>query len=137
MFDGACSKCKRIVGDNVVKEGDKFLCCQCAESRLNDLKSQLVDKYRDATGGVWPCSICGRSVSPVCFRCVECTKENEQAYFEALKNLVDKLDLVHENDEYKKVWSWYHSHSGPYVGPQYEHELDKARALVKKEKTNG
>jgi len=33
--------------------------------------------------------------------------------------------------------SWYHSHSGPYVGPQYEHELDKARALVKKEKTNG
>ena len=71
------------------------------------------------------------------FLCPTCAEARLRDVKDALKNLVDKLDLIEKNDEYQGVWGLYHVHGGNYKGPTYEQEIKKARALLKEGKTNG
>jgi hypothetical protein len=50
---------------------------------------------------------------------------------EALRQLVDRLDLVHADDRYESVWSISQMYVGPYKGPTYTKELAIARAALK------
>jgi uncharacterized coiled-coil protein SlyX len=50
---------------------------------------------------------------------------------ECLKRLVDKLCVVHEDEQYKAVWMLWMIHNGPYNGPQYADELKAAAAALK------
>ena len=47
-----------------------------------------------------------------------------------LRALVDRLTGVHESAKYEAVWVFWHSHHGPYTGPTYVDELDRARAVL-------
>jgi hypothetical protein len=56
--------------------------------------------------------------------------EEELSARAALRALIDRLDLVHEDERYKSVWMMYMIHGGRYDGPTYEQELrDAKRAL--------
>jgi hypothetical protein len=84
-----CAECSMVPSDdNLIKDGDRFLCSLCAEARLRDVT-------------------------------------------DALKKLLDRLDLIDGSPEYKGVWTFYHVHGMEYKGPTYEHEFKQARALVK------
>lgn len=55
----------------------------------------------------------------------------------ALRALVQKLDAVHEDPQYKGVWMMHHVHGGRYTGLKYEVELHNARVVVEgQESTN-
>lgn len=47
-----------------------------------------------------------------------------------LKALVERIKEVGEHPEYRAVWECAHLHRGPYRGPQYESEMNKARAAL-------
>lgn len=54
-----------------------------------------------------------------------------QAQIEAaLRDLVERLDFVHDDRAYKSVWAVNQLHVGPYSGPTYEKELEKAKAVL-------
>ncbi len=42
---------------------------------------------------------------------------------EVLRALVEKLNAVHEDPQYKGVWTLHHVHGGRYSGLTYEKEL--------------
>ena len=50
---------------------------------------------------------------------------------DALRNLVNKLNLVREDKYYKAMWALAWSHNGPYTGPTYEQELERATEALK------
>lgn len=51
--------------------------------------------------------------------------------FILLKQLVDKLEEVHNSDEYKGVWSLYQLHFPEgYKGLQYAEEFQKAKKFL-------
>lgn len=56
----------------------------------------------------------------------------EGVLYDALKDLLDRLDVVHEDERYKSVWQISQLHVGQYKGPTYEEEYNNARRLVKK-----
>ena len=49
----------------------------------------------------------------------------------ALEGLISKLDEIHGNSAYKGVWEISQIHCGPYRGPTYTEELQRARAALK------
>ena len=49
---------------------------------------------------------------------------------EALQQLVDRLDEVHEHPAYKSVWTLYVIHGMRYDGPTYVDALAKARKAL-------
>lgn len=49
----------------------------------------------------------------------------------ALKGLVDRLDYVHNDPAYASVWALNQLHNGPYRGPTYTADLEKARATLR------
>jgi hypothetical protein len=49
---------------------------------------------------------------------------------DALRGLVDRLDDVHIDPAYKAVWEIHQLHAGPYAGPTYVADLEKARAAA-------
>ena len=51
--------------------------------------------------------------------------ENERMR-EALKGLVERLLLIHDDPQYIAVWTIFQTHCGPYRGPQYVRELEAA-----------
>lgn len=48
----------------------------------------------------------------------------------ALDNLVSRLELIGENEQYKAVWVLHAAHGGKYTGPTYTAELAAARAVL-------
>ena len=48
----------------------------------------------------------------------------------AAQAVVDKLDEIHENTEYKSVWTLYRIHGRKYDGPTYEVELATLRTTL-------
>lgn len=46
---------------------------------------------------------------------------------QALRGLIDRLDYVHDDPAYKSVWAINQMHCGPYSGPTYTVDLEKAR----------
>ena len=52
-----------------------------------------------------------------------------------LAELVNRLDEVHANSAYERVWVQNHMSSGAYTGPTYVEALDDARTLLAS--TNG
>jgi hypothetical protein len=48
----------------------------------------------------------------------------------ALKRLVDKLDLIGEDPQFRSVWTMHKVHGGNYTGPTYVEELKEARAAL-------
>lgn len=55
--------------------------------------------------------------------------DNEQMR-EALKGLVERLLLIHDDPQYIAVWTIFQTHCGPYRGPQYVRELEAARTAL-------
>jgi hypothetical protein len=55
--------------------------------------------------------------------------ENERMR-EALKGLVERLLLIHDDPQYIAVWTIFQTHCGPYRGPQYVRELEAARTAL-------
>jgi hypothetical protein len=49
---------------------------------------------------------------------------------EDLGALVNRLDVVHKNPAYESVWIVSHLHVGPYAGPAYTEELERARQAL-------
>lgn len=49
---------------------------------------------------------------------------------EGLRELIERLDFVAEDEAFKSVWLINQIHAGPYQGPTYVGALEKARALV-------
>jgi len=49
---------------------------------------------------------------------------------EALQGLVDRLDEIAANDEFKSVWTLHHVHGGRYAGPTWVDALERARAAL-------
>jgi len=45
----------------------------------------------------------------------------------ALRGLIERLDYVHADPSYKSVWMINQAHVGPYTGPTYAVDLEKAR----------
>lgn len=52
---------------------------------------------------------------------------------EALTELVEALDEVHDSAAYQAVWVMYQVHHGKYTGPTYTNPHMKARAALAKE----
>ncbi len=52
-----------------------------------------------------------------------------------LKGLVDRLDYVHADPAYRSVWTVNQLHTGPYTGPTYVVDLEKARHIVDEQST--
>ena len=48
----------------------------------------------------------------------------------ALKDLVDRLEFIHNDQEYIGVWVESQVHRGKYTGPTYEKELDRAKKAI-------
>ncbi len=48
----------------------------------------------------------------------------------ALRVLVDKLDVVHNSDDYMQVCGIAQVHVGPYNGPTYIEELERAKQVL-------
>lgn len=55
---------------------------------------------------------------------------NHDRLVEALQGLVNRLDFVHESEEYKGIWTLAHVHGVRYNGPKYSTELETARAAL-------
>lgn len=49
----------------------------------------------------------------------------------ALKNLVDRLEEIHNDSRYTAVWSNYYIHGGKYTGPTYVKELEEAKEALR------
>ena len=49
---------------------------------------------------------------------------------EALQGLVDRLDEIAANDEFKSVWTLHYVHGGVYRGPNWVDALERARAAL-------
>ena len=62
----------------------------------------------------------------------ELLREEREKYSAALSNLVDAIECVHSDPEYKSVWTLHHIHGGKYKGPGYGEELERARAILEK-----
>ena len=59
--------------------------------------------------------------------------ENEnEILMTALECLVNKIELVSKSPEYESVWFVNQLHVGPYTGPTYKVEFDKAREALAK-----
>ncbi len=54
--------------------------------------------------------------------------------YEALKNLIERLDAVHEDPQYKGVWTLHHVHGGRYTGLTYTKALEQARKALEASK---
>ncbi len=54
---------------------------------------------------------------------------------EAAKALSDRLSVIHANEDYKAVWTLWHSHFGQYKGPQYGDELSQLDAALRDKTT--
>lgn len=52
---------------------------------------------------------------------------------EALVSLVNRLDEVHADPVYERVWTANQLHEGPYCGPTYVDALDQAKAVLLRE----
>ena len=50
-----------------------------------------------------------------------------------LRQLVNRLDFIHDHAAYRSVWTINQIHVGPYQGPTYEAELAAARAFLESE----
>lgn len=48
----------------------------------------------------------------------------------ALRALVSRLDEIHADPAFKSVWLINQLHAGPYRGPTYVAELERARAAL-------
>lgn len=48
----------------------------------------------------------------------------------ALEALVNRLDFIHEDGQFKSVWVLSYIHGAPYTGPTYVNELARARAAL-------
>lgn len=57
-------------------------------------------------------------------------KEQEQDAVAVLKALVDRITEVDSHPEYMAVWECAQLHRGPYRGPQYEAEMNAAKAFL-------
>lgn len=53
-----------------------------------------------------------------------------QELAEALRNLTDRLRLIHEDDRYLAVWTIAQAHLGRYSGPDYVTELEAAEQAL-------
>ena len=49
---------------------------------------------------------------------------------DAARNLVERLEFIHEHPAFKSVWVINQIHTGPYDGPQYETELNAVKAAL-------
>lgn len=47
-----------------------------------------------------------------------------------IKNLIDKLDLIHSNESYKNIFTIAYMHGHIYNGPNYEVELEAVRKAL-------
>jgi hypothetical protein len=91
--------------------------------------------YCDVTGnlvgtdtimiGAAPCNCQGCRA----FRVVNSYPRYEQMR-EALADLVNVLDKIHADPNYQAVWQLNQLHHGPYCGPQYDAELNRARKAL-------
>jgi hypothetical protein len=53
-----------------------------------------------------------------------------KALREAAQALSDRLEVVHNDDSYRAVWSLSHAHCGGYTGPRYDTELAELRRAL-------
>ena len=57
-------------------------------------------------------------------------EEDRQRLAEALRALVDKLDVIAQHQEYLAVWALADAHGLVYDGPTWERELVEARRVL-------
>lgn len=57
-------------------------------------------------------------------------KKEKKELYRALKNLIERLNFVHESQEYKSVWEVNQLHSGQYTGPTYTEAFEEAERLL-------
>jgi hypothetical protein len=56
---------------------------------------------------------------------------------DVLRQLVEKLELVHQHPRFKVVWECAHFRLGAYDGPTYEQELANAKAALAHSRPEG
>ena len=61
-----------------------------------------------------------------CEDCGQLATNNTRLY-NALKDLLEKMEEIHENPQYKGVWAFFHAHGQDYTGPTYEKEFQTAK----------
>ena len=59
------------------------------------------------------------------------TKHKCIKIIQAAKNLVDQLDVIHNDPSYASVWGFYATHGFTYGGPTYDKELEELEKLLK------
>jgi hypothetical protein len=69
--------------------------------------------------------------------CTQCAESRLVRIRTALKNLLDKLDLVNASPEYKGIWTIAHAHGIEYTGPTYEVEFYEARNVIGEGRRDG
>ena len=47
--------------------------------------------------------------------------------------LIDKIEKIHQSEEYKSVWTLAWSHGMPYSGETYEKELEELKKQLENE----
>ena len=55
---------------------------------------------------------------------------DERKLYGVLKNLIERLNFVHESPEYKSVWEVNQLHNGPYTGPTYTEAFEEAERVL-------
>jgi hypothetical protein len=50
--------------------------------------------------------------------------------YEALKALVEKLDAIEKDPQYKGIWTLHWAHGGDYTGPTYTKEIADAKKVL-------
>ena len=48
----------------------------------------------------------------------------------AAKLFIQKLETVHDDPRYRRVWEIAQAHQGPYDGPKYEQELGELKEAM-------
>lgn len=101
------------------------------EKLIEYLETHCIDSY----GELQPCQVADfiindRKRISLTTLSVEFHKNEVDRIVEILNKLVNKLELIHEDSNYKTVWSMYYIHGGRYNGPNYMEELRDAKQVL-------
>jgi hypothetical protein len=61
---------------------------------------------------------------------IESLRSENARLRKAAQALSDRLEVVHNDDSYRAVWSLSHAHCGGYTGPRYDTELAELRRAL-------
>ncbi len=105
----------------------------------NKLVDELLNQNLDKNKGndvlqTWECRYCKVQYPFTVLRCSDCgqmiPESREEKLIKVLRNLVNRLEKIQDNDSFKSVWSIYFSRGLKYTGPNWVEELKAAKKIL-------